>query len=61
MHITRNEFLLCFFSNEVRHQKGPDDDSDLSGRVKELGKMFEGGGPVFPKTAKSDKDKGIKK
>lgn len=33
-----------------------EDESDLSGRVKELGKIFEGGGPICPKTAKSDSD-----
>ena len=35
-----------------------EDESDLSGRVKELGKIFEGGGPIFPRTAKNDSDAG---
>lgn len=35
---------------------GQDEETDLSGRVKELGKMFEGGGPIFPKTATIDKN-----
>ena len=34
----------------------------MSGRVKELGKMFEGGGPIFPKKATIERDQGnIKK
>lgn len=36
--------------------QGQSDESDLAGRVKELGRMFEGGGPVFPKTVKNDTD-----
>ncbi|KAL9950397.1 hypothetical protein ACROYT_G042885 [Oculina patagonica] len=36
--------------------RGHDDESDLTGKVKELGRMFEGGGPVFPKTVKNDTD-----
>ena len=38
--------------------QGQSDESDLAGRVKELGRMFEGGGPVFPKTLKNDTDAG---
>lgn len=38
--------------------QGHDDESDLTGKVKELGRMFEGGGPVFPKTVKNDTDAG---
>lgn len=40
-----------------KYLKVHEDESDLTGRVKELGRMFEGGGPMFPKSTKNDKDK----
>ena len=59
--IRRVIFVYPFeFFHQV-HKKLPvyEDESDLSGRVKELGRIFEGGGPIFPKTAKNDSDAGI--
>lgn len=47
-------FPVVLFPEVHIKLQGHDDDSDLTGKVKELGRMFEGGGPVFPKTAKND-------
>ena len=68
-----SEFSLCFctdntiFFNVSLTELLPEvhissqeqgNESDLAGKVKELGRMFEGGGPVFPKTVKNDTDAG---
>lgn len=50
--------LFSFISAVQKYLKVHEDESDLTGRVKELGRMFEGGGPMFPKSTKNDKDKG---
>ena len=55
-------YKFCFsfelFFQVHKYLQAHDDESDLTGRVKELGKMFEGGGPVFPTTSKNDTDSG---
>lgn len=50
--------LHCVYCEVYKRPIGQDEETDLSGRVKELGKMFEGGGPIFPKTATIDKNQG---
>ena len=41
-----------------RKPQGREDEADLTGKVKELGRIFEGGGPVYPKGVKKDLDAG---
>lgn len=42
-----------------RKPQGHEDEADLAGKVKELGRMFEGGGPVYHKGGvKKDLDAG---